>query len=293
MSPRTEIRSLPFALVDRRRRPILFREATEEDHARILKMYQDFEPKESYQGLPPRDPERLRSWVANMLEGRVNIAGLSFEQDCIAHGAVFRIDDVRAEFILAVCPEYQDSGIGTLLTRLIKRASQELGFRRMWLCVEPINAKAIHIYNKLGFHVTVREIDEYEMQADLDDDPIAQAQVGHVMTREVLSVRPDHTVRQVIEMFLDHDISGMPVISLERQVVGFVTETDVLDRKAQNRQVSDIMTREVVSIPEHTRLEGVIERIRDGHVKQIPVVDSSGRLVGIVCRRDLLRHLFR
>ena len=103
--------SLPFSFIDRKKRAIVLRKAKPEDYKKILKMYQDFEPKESYQGLPPADPKKLIEWVKMMMGTGFNIIGLTFNKNVVCHGSIFGIDDVRSEFILAVFPEYQNSGI--------------------------------------------------------------------------------------------------------------------------------------------------------------------------------------
>jgi CBS domain-containing protein/RimJ/RimL family protein N-acetyltransferase len=274
---------------------VLLKEVTRDVREKVLKMYQDFEPKESYQGLPPVDPNRLIQWVNSMLDGGFNIAGLTFEQDAVCHGAIFGIDDSRCEFILAVAPSYQNAGIGIQLTRIIKKVSQELGYDNIWLCVEPYNTKAKHIYSKLGFQYTSRQTcEECEMLVGLELDPAMEVPVSSIMTSDVYFLREDQTAREAISMFLKLGISGLPVVNSDNCVVGFLTESDVLESWAAERLVNEIMTRDIVYVEEDMGIKKIVEYIIDYRVKQIPVVRGpENKLVGIVTRKDIVRHLFQ
>ena len=285
---------LPYPYIDRKRRPMLFRKVTDVDRSRVMKMYRNFEPKESFQGLPPADPERLEAWVNSMLDTGFNIVGLSFEQEPICHGAIFDIDGTRSDFIVAVSPAHQDAGIGVQLTRIIKKVSQELGYNNIWLCVEPYNQKAKHIYQKLGFHYTyMHAYDECEMLVDLKSDPAMRVPVETIMTRNVIYLREDQTAKDAIKMFLNLGISGLPVINPDKKLIGFLTETDVLESWTGERGLNEIMTRNVVYINKDATLSEVVMLICDRGVKQIPVVQKEDNLlVGIVSRKDILRHLY-
>src|SRR3990172_7570359 len=276
----TAVRCLPHPYIDRKRRPILFRKVTERDHSRILKMYQNFEPKESYQGLPPADPKRLLAWVNSMLDNGFNIIGISFDQEVVCHGAIFDIDGCRADFILAVSPRYQNAGIGIQLTRIVKKVSQEIGYRNIWLCVEPYNMKAKHIYSKVGFHYISRQIcEECEMLVDLKYDPAMEVAVESIMTRDVFYLRDDQTAKDAIKMFLKLGISGLPVVNTDNRLVGFLTETDVLEGWTGERFLSEIMTRDVLYINKDALISQVVMLICDRGVKQIPVVQKGDHLL--------------
>lgn len=291
---RKKVRCLPFSFVDRKGRPILIREALPGDHDRILKMYQDFEPKESFQGLPPANPAKLAEWVSSMTKSGFNLIGVSFADEAVCHGSVFGIDDERSEFILAVSPAYQSAGIGTHLTRLIKKTSHELGFERIWLCVETRNCKARHIYSKLGFLTLCEELGgESEMCVELTLDPRMRDRVETVMTREVVWLAPDHKASQAIGLFTgERELSGLPVINARKELIGFVSETDVLEGWASDRSIIDIMTRDVMHVCQDAPIEEIVDIICMKRVKQIPVVDRNRVLVGIVTRKDIIRHLF-
>ena len=55
-------------------------------------------------------------------------------------------------------------------------------------------------------------------------------------------------------------------------------------------QVSDIMTRELVSVAPDASIDTAIDRMLDHHISDLPVIDKAGRLVGILTEGDLLRR---
>jgi CBS-domain-containing membrane protein len=136
-----------------------------------------------------------------------------------------------------------------------------------------------------------------------------------VMTREVLSVAPEASLRDAARLMLDRHVSGLPVIDAAGALVGVITEGDVLRRvelgteaksigwlrkifvqgaeaeayvRTHGRKVEDVMTRPALSVAETTPVEEVVELMQQRHVKRLPVV-AHGRVVGVVSRADLLR----
>ena len=140
-----------------------------------------------------------------------------------------------------------------------------------------------------------------------------------VMTKEVLTVKPDATVRDVATLLAQRGISGVPVVDANNRVVGIVSEGDLLHRteigterrpkrhrswwldsfasgiatdyvKSHGRKVEDVMTREVITVAETTELADVAVLLETNGIKRVPVV-TDGRLVGIISRANLVRAL--
>ena len=141
--------------------------------------------------------------------------------------------------------------------------------------------------------------------------------VSDVMTRKVLSVKPEETVDHAANLMLRHGISGLFVVDDKNTLVGVVTEGDLLRRDeigtqrhrpwwlrilvspgrqaldfthAHGRRVSDVMTPEVISVALSTPLEEVVETMERQRIKRVAVVED-GHMVGVVARSDLLRAL--
>jgi CBS domain-containing protein len=141
--------------------------------------------------------------------------------------------------------------------------------------------------------------------------------VADVMTRHVLSVPPDATVEEAARLMLARGISGLFVVDKAGDLAGIVTEGDLLRRdelgterhrpwwlrmlvspgrqaadftRTHGRQVSDVMTRDVVTVPVDARLEDVVATMERYRIKRVAVAED-GRLIGVVSRSDLLRAL--
>ena len=142
-------------------------------------------------------------------------------------------------------------------------------------------------------------------------------QASDVMSRNVVSARPDMPVAEAIGLMLDRGISGLPVVAANGSVVGILTEGDLLRRsetdtqkrrprwlelllgpgrlageyvRAHGRVVGELMTRDVVAVAEDAPLEEVVRLMEEHRIKRLPVLRGD-QLVGIVSRADLLRAL--
>jgi CBS domain-containing protein len=138
-----------------------------------------------------------------------------------------------------------------------------------------------------------------------------------VMVRAVATTTPDATIETVAKLMINLRISGVPVLDRNGQLVGIVTEGDLLRRvetgterrlsrwsewfsanaqmaaeyvKSHARRVEDVMTRQVVTVGELEDLDEIAELMESNGIKRVPVV-HDGKIVGIVSRADLLQVL--
>ena len=141
----------------------------------------------------------------------------------------------------------------------------------------------------------------------------AHLTVADVMTRQVVSVRPDTPVAEIVALLIDRALRSAPVVDAENRVIGIITDGDLLTRGATElplalqRELSlaeraatietlaahphtaaDLMTPNPVTLPETTPLAEAAAVMADRGLKRIPVVDAQQRLVGMVSRSDLL-----
>lgn len=142
-------------------------------------------------------------------------------------------------------------------------------------------------------------------------------QVRDVMTRNVITVKPDESILVAARLMLQDRISGVPVVDDNDTVVGVVTEGDFLRRgeigttrqrpkwlefilgpgrladefvRSSGRKVAEIMTGDPYTIGEDASLESLVETMERRRIKRLPVV-RGGRLVGIISRADLMHAL--
>ncbi|WP_448544956.1 DUF190 domain-containing protein [Roseiflexus sp.] len=141
----------------------------------------------------------------------------------------------------------------------------------------------------------------------------AHLTVADVMTRQVVSVRPDTPVAEIVALLIDRALRSAPVVDAENRVIGIITDGDLLTRGATElplalqRELSlaeraatietlaahphtaaDLMTPDPVTLPETTPLAEAAAVMADRGLKRIPVVDAQQRLIGMVSRSDLL-----
>ena len=109
------------------------------------------------------------------------------------------------------------------------------------------------------------------------------------MTTRVVTVRPDTSYREIATTLRAHRVSGLPVVDAEGLVVGVVSETDLLTKRATaGRTAGDLMTRPAVTASPDELVSSVARLLSRRKLRRVPVVDRQGHLVGIVCRSDLL-----
>ncbi|HEU5469294.1 MAG TPA: CBS domain-containing protein [Actinophytocola sp.] len=121
-----------------------------------------------------------------------------------------------------------------------------------------------------------------------------------LMSRPVISVRPDDTVREAVTRITEHGFAALPVVDEGGQVVGVFSESDAVrvtmraGDGADHRGdlVSTAMSSPVEVVTPGTDIATVAERMLAGRLRCLPVVEE-GLLVGVVARRDLLRTLLR
>jgi acetoin utilization protein AcuB len=126
--------------------------------------------------------------------------------------------------------------------------------------------------------------------------------VEDVMTREVVTLTPDHTLRDAIDLLRSRRIRHLPVVEAQR-LVGIVTDRDVkratpsvlagvnrdeYDNTLLTIKVSQLMTREPITVPRKSALKSAVEIFINRKVGALPVVDND-RLVGILTEIDILR----
>jgi RimJ/RimL family protein N-acetyltransferase len=142
---------LPREFANRRGEPIVIQRLDDRVAPRLVEMYLAYQPRNSFQGLPPIKDAVCIRWVEGMIAGAVNLVAMDSESGVVGHTALFPIDQSRCEMLVVVSPPYQNTGIGTELVRSVVHTAHDLGFKTIWLPVEATNVRARHIYKKCGF----------------------------------------------------------------------------------------------------------------------------------------------
>lgn len=117
------------------------------------------------------------------------------------------------------------------------------------------------------------------------------------MTRDVVTVSSTMQIREAIQVLLEHDISGAPVVDEQDQLVGMLTERDCMDVLLNSSyfdepggRVAQYMSKSIESVEPDTTLMAMAEKFRDSKFRRFPVVEND-TMIGIISREDILRIL--
>jgi RimJ/RimL family protein N-acetyltransferase len=161
--PDAPLRCLPRAFRTKNGSAVELRRLPADAGQGLVDMYLAFQPRNSFQGLPPLKDEVCVRWVQEMLRTGLNVVALeqvgqvgnlpphAGRAPLIGHVALFPINRQKCEMLVVVCPGFQNLGVGTELVRSCIDLADELGFQRIWLPVDAVNVRARHVYRKCGF----------------------------------------------------------------------------------------------------------------------------------------------
>lgn len=116
-----------------------------------------------------------------------------------------------------------------------------------------------------------------------------------IMTKEVVIVWPETSVKETLKLMLANEVSGIPVVERDMTLVGIVTEKDLLrlcfePKNIRNKTVKEFMTQPVISFDENENFEEICQCLDSMHFRRVPVT-KNGKLVGIVSRPDVIRYI--
>jgi CBS domain-containing protein len=138
-----------------------------------------------------------------------------------------------------------------------------------------------------------------------------------VMVSNVITVGVDASIGEVAAILLNNHISGAPVVGKNGELVGIVSEGDLIRRpeintakrhswwlelisskwasateyiKSHSRKVADVMTRDVITAKPDTPLGDIAAMLERNRIKRVPIVEGA-KLVGLVSRANILQAL--
>jgi CBS domain-containing protein len=121
-------------------------------------------------------------------------------------------------------------------------------------------------------------------------------QVKNAFQQRVISVRPDSTIEDAIQVLLENEVSGAPVIDDSGRLCGIITQFQLLevvyDPSVKSGLVRDFMTRDVFTVTEDSLLGTAANILMVRRVRRLPVL-RHGRVVGIISRSDLLKYCLK
>jgi CBS domain-containing membrane protein len=146
---------------------------------------------------------------------------------------------------------------------------------------------------------------------------VSQVPVKDVMSKSVVTIKRDADLHEAARLLSENRISGMPVVDDNNRVIGVISEADVLmlagmrkghtfkdvlrkilgepvpTRTTSRDKVEDVMSFPPITSKADDNIAEVAKILDERRIKRLPVVDSEGRLVGIVSRADIVRAMGR
>ena len=130
-------------------------------------------------------------------------------------------------------------------------------------------------------------------------------EVRDAMTANPMTIGPQTRLKEVEELFENHDFNGVPVVDEQRHLLGILTKFDLLrafslDAHAMvphydtimEQPAEAVMTRDPVSVEPRLPLSRLLQKLVEMRTKSLPVVEN-GLLIGIIAREDVLKALRR
>jgi CBS domain-containing protein len=141
--------------------------------------------------------------------------------------------------------------------------------------------------------------------------------VKELMSEKVVAVGPETPLKDVAAILMEHRISGVPVVDAQREVIGIVSEADILvkeqgpecyhggitgwlfgggvveDERLSARTAAEAMSSPAITIRAEKTVSEAARTMIESGIKRLPVVNGEGRLCGIVTRSDLVRAFAR
>jgi len=128
--------------------------------------------------------------------------------------------------------------------------------------------------------------------------------VSERMATDLITIGPDFTISEAKDKMLKNSIRHLPVVDGRGVLIGIVTDRDMRDampstliketnykeilNKIMSHPVSDIMTREPLTLLGYSTIQDALLVIQKKKVGALPVVDDLGNLIGVLSTRDLL-----
>ncbi len=120
-------------------------------------------------------------------------------------------------------------------------------------------------------------------------DRVKRSESGMIL--DPITLGPEASLRDATALMSEFSISGVPIVDAEDQLLGILTNRDLVFESNLDRPVRDAMTHEnLVTAPEGTSLEQAEEILRRNKIEKLPVVDSAGRLCGLITVKDIFKR---
>jgi len=119
-----------------------------------------------------------------------------------------------------------------------------------------------------------------------------------IMTTDVISTTKETPIYEAMELLINKEITGMPVVDDDMNLIGVITEKDCLrlfygDKDEENKTVRHFMTQPAVHYNENDSLRTICDFMMINYFRRIPVTTKDGKVVGILSRPDVIKYILK
>lgn len=119
-------------------------------------------------------------------------------------------------------------------------------------------------------------------------------EVKKLMTRKIITVKKDTPIYDAIDILVENNITGLPVVDDGGHLAGILSEKDVLallsDLGDDSATVEKFMSTEITSFDENDDLIAICECLVNNPFRRVPIL-SDGKLAGIISRKDIIKFI--
>jgi IMP dehydrogenase len=148
------------------------------------------------------------------------------------------------------------------------------------------SAMAIALAREGGIGILHKNLTIEEQCSEVDK--VKRSESG--MIRNPITVIPEQTIGEALEIMKNYRVSGIPVIDNTHKLVGILTNRDLRFEPNKKLKVFDLMTKSnLITAPVGTTLEKAEILLQRYKIEKLPVVDKSGTLKGLITFKDILK----
>jgi len=148
---------------------------------------------------------------------------------------------------------------------------------------------------------------------------MAELLAKDIMTKKVITISKDATVVELAKLLIKHKISGVPIVDEKEELVGIVTEADIIvkvsslpfpisfsfafldsydsytksTKEYMETRVEEIMSKNIKTAKENMPLGKVVNIMINNNINRIPILDDNNKLSGIITRADIMKSMIK
>lgn len=146
---------------------------------------------------------------------------------------------------------------------------------------------AIALAREGGIGVIHRVLSPVDQAAEVDK--VKKSESG--MIRDPITIAPDQTIREALQLMAKFRISGIPVTKQDK-LVGILTNRDLRFENRMDLKIAQVMTKDnLITVPEGTTLEKAREILHEHRIEKLLVVDKQFNLKGLITIKDIEKRI--